>query len=185
MSLQHDSLRIIEFIELLEADYQLKFYYNPAWIEDSSSSNVNYNNVELLSGIKDYFMQFGFGVYEDLPVIYITRGDIPKKGFARDFHKSLPNGTPIPLEVTYAIKEENEKERFNGSLIEMVQFGNPSPNVSENKFYIKGIVLDAVTGQGIIGATIQIAGTLQKRYALIRRGAGRFHIGYKLQDRRL
>ncbi len=79
--------------------------------------------------------------------------------FARDFYKSLYSGTPVNQEVTDTILEEDAKEVLNGSVFEMVQFGNPSPNLSGNKFYIKGIVLDAATGQSIIGATIQIAGT--------------------------
>ncbi len=159
MSLQRDSLLLKEFIQLLERDYQLRFYYNPAWIEDSSSINVNYENVELLSGIKDYFEQFGFSIYEDLPLIYIARDEIPKMNFARDFYESLSSGTPDNLEVTDTIMEELAKEGFTGSVFEMVQFGNPSPDLSGNKFYIMGIVLDATTGQSIIGATIQIAGS--------------------------
>jgi hypothetical protein len=159
ISLQRDSLHLKEFIELLETDYQLKFYYNPSWIEDSSSSNVNYDNVELLPGIRDYFMQFGLNVYVDLPDVYITRGEIPKKEFALDFYKWLSSGTPMKQEAPVTAMED-AKNGFSGSLLEMLQFGNPSPKLSGKKFYIKGIVVDAETGQGIIGATIQIAGTM-------------------------
>jgi len=41
-----------------------------------------------------------------------------------------------------------------------LQFGNPSSKLAGKKFYIKGVVMDDETGQGIIGATIQIAGTM-------------------------
>lgn len=159
INLQRDSLQIAEFIELMEADYQLNFYYNPAWIADFSNSNVNYNDVELLSAIKDYFKQFGLDVHVDLPDIFITKGAITKKEFARDFYKSLSSRSAVPIELVDAKSEEDVMEGFNGSLVEMVQFGKPSANVSGNKFYVRGIVLDAETGQGIIGATIQIEGT--------------------------
>jgi len=159
LSIQRDSLRPEEFIQLLEADYPLRFFYNTHCIEDSSSINVNYNNVELLSGIKDYFEQLGFGIIEDLPVIYITPDEIPKKKFARDFYRSFSSGTPANLEVSDTIFEKDTKKGSVGSVFEIVQFGNPSPNLSGNKYYIMGIVLDAETGQSIIGGTIQIAGT--------------------------
>ncbi|HEC41773.1 MAG TPA: hypothetical protein ENI20_02980 [Bacteroides sp.] len=158
LSLQRDSLGLEEFIQLLEEDYQLRFYYNPAWITDSLSSNVNYDNVELISGIKDYVGQFGFGIYEDLPDVYITRGSIPKKEFARNFYRSLSEVSYVITEVTDTISEEVASEKLNGSEFEMVQFGNPSPDLSGNKYYIRGIVLDSETGQSIIGATVQIAG---------------------------
>ncbi len=160
ISFKRDGLHLKEFIELLEADYQLKFYYNPIWIEDSSSSNVNYDNIELLTGIRDYFKQFGFHVYVDLPAIYITRGEIPKIEFARDFYESISSGTAIKQEVSFTVLEEDAKNGFSGSLFEMLQFGNPSPKLAGKKFYIKGTVVDTETGQGIIGATIQISGTM-------------------------
>ncbi|MFC2116623.1 carboxypeptidase-like regulatory domain-containing protein [Bacteroidota bacterium] len=160
MSLQRDSLRLNEFIQLVEADYHLRFYYNPSWIKDSLKSNVNYDNVELLSAVEDYFEQFGLGIYADLPVVYITRGEVLKEEFARDFYESLSSRTPVIQEFTDTISEEDAKEGLTGSGFEMVQFGIPSPNLSGNKFYIRGVVLDAETGQSIIGATVQIAGTL-------------------------
>lgn len=159
LSLQRDSLQAKEFIQLLEEEYQLRFYYHPAWIDDSLSGSVDFENVDVLYGIEVYFRQFGFHVLEDAPDVYLIRGEILNKEFARDFYKSITSGAPAIAEVTYTLKAEETQGGTNGSLYEVVHFGNPSPILSGKKFYIRGTILDAVTGQSIIGATVQLAGT--------------------------
>ncbi|NRB65444.1 MAG: carboxypeptidase-like regulatory domain-containing protein, partial [Saprospiraceae bacterium] len=131
---------IITFLENLERDYDLRFYFKPDEVPDNQVT-LSVENKPLDQVLQQVIIPTGLGFIAYEPGTYVLMPSrIVNQVYTADFYKAL--------EKTINLEEAPAEEVIQSTIGSTDQL-NPS-----GRALVKGFVVDKETGEPIIGATI-------------------------------
>lgn len=160
ISMNQDSISINDFIKYVLKEYNLNFFYDPEWFENTKSMNVDFSNKDLSAAIKEFFAAHGFDVFMQGSNVYISNSLIIRTELPDSYIKSITGDSTKPLNEIFPFKEEIKADETAKSEIKLIHFGIPSSKSKDKKFHLTGTIKETYNNMPIIGATVQIAGTM-------------------------
>lgn len=135
-----NDMPIITFLENLERDYDLRFYFKPDEVPDNQVT-LSVENKPLDQVLQQVIIPTGLGFIAYEPGTYVLMPSrIVNQVYTADFYKAL--------EKTINLEEAPAEEVIQSTIGSTDQL-NPS-----GRALVKGFVVDKETGEPIIGATI-------------------------------
>lgn len=148
----YNGLSFDAFVEKVEAETALKFYYKPEWTKQIQISLEN-SNTTINSVLQDVLEPLGLHFYVENNSVIVYQG----KAISKSLPQYQKTGIKENTEVVYAEKTASEKKYIASKKVEgfeLIEVGKKGGASSETVSVIRGKITDFATGEPIIGATI-------------------------------
>lgn len=148
----YDNLPFDQFIEKIESEFSVNFYYQEEWTKNIHI-RVTDSSSDLSKILSDALEPLGLQFYVDNQAIILYKG--PEIANALPQYKKQDNSETA--ELVYAEKTESEKKYIASKKTEgfqLIEVGQKSNSISETVYIIRGKLTDYATGEPLIGATV-------------------------------
>jgi len=155
INVKYDSIPFQSFVNIMEKEHPIKFYFNKTWIDKVivKQTRVPSNLKEILQesfkGSKLDFLIDGSNII--ITNNYIINKELPINFFiVENTNETIASDT---LDSKYAFLNQ-EKTMGISTENKIISFGNPSNKLIGNKASISGVVRNDVDGEPIAGAQV-------------------------------
>ncbi len=149
-----------EFVRQAEAQTGYRFYFNPAQT-DSLSVTLSAANQPLPAVLEQLFKNtpYRFGIDQDQRV-FIIKGEELQAQLPSDFLNSGANNGGSDEEFPGYFSKNSAKTASVGSETKLYEIGLKTNKITPGTATLRGKVLDAKTGEAVIGAVVMIESPL-------------------------
>ncbi len=148
-SFQFDSTSLEQVIITIESSSDLKFYYQPSWI-DSLRYTGNFIDAELPQVVQAVFESFDIYIYLDNNKVYLTKGT---RIIDQPLISQRPDSENVNAGAKGLIFSQDYNEESNIDQDRIIEIGSRSKMSSSGNASLVGYVRDE-KGEGIIGALV-------------------------------
>ncbi len=152
-----DHILFNDFVDDIEHNYPVKFYYNPEWT-DSLFVHGNYKDTSLKKVLSDIFHRTGLTAVFLSEKIIITKDFTVRTNLPINFFEPVQMATAEPAIAVFNFEKQTGSKTTVKSTIKtrLIEIGPKSGRTGGGNATLAGHIREAKTGEPLIGAVVYV-----------------------------